>query len=148
MSELIEVVFASRRRINKREREELRDLALQPSNLRRIWNRIARLLDGEKSADGHTLEDVFLFGMEVQDIVRRPLMPLAVRAMSKPVVAFVYGFEREPFDLVFANDASKKARARLKDADPSPLEIRQPVTRLDMVEAKQDQIAEVGMDAG
>ncbi len=101
MTDPIENAFKNDLRLDKWAREELRK-SIQDGNGRQRFSRtvsdVLRVAQGRD--DPHLLEDYYLLGVAVRDVVRGP-MTLNIETVSMPIVAFVYGFTDEPFDHVF-----------------------------------------------
>ena len=116
MSKLIDTLLKSRERLSKRERAELREHLKTAANMRDFSSRVSSLLNHETSSDSHVLEDIFVFGHQVHDIVRGPL-PLSIDGITMPVVAFVYGYTREPLDRVFDKSAAQEIAMHLQKPD-------------------------------
>ncbi|WP_448112114.1 hypothetical protein [Mesorhizobium amorphae] len=108
MSDLIDTLLHTPRRLSKDERTKLRKLISSDDALKRFSASVSTILnDAKDENDGHALEDFFIFGAEIHDIVRGPL-PLNINAITMAVAAFVYGFTQEPFDHLFKQETLRE----------------------------------------
>ncbi|RST84806.1 hypothetical protein EJC49_18765 [Aquibium carbonis] len=112
MTDLIENAFKHDLRLDKWTREELRKSIQDGSGRQRFSRAVSDVLRAAKGSDPHVLEDHYLLGVAVRDVVRGP-MSLAIETVSMPIVAFVYGFTDEPFDHVFETRATEEVRRHL-----------------------------------
>jgi hypothetical protein len=108
----IEQLLSKRHRLSAQERENLRQVLDDPKQAQRFSDCISSILNSEKTEDPHLLEDIYVFGHQVFDIVRGPLR-LQITDVSQPVIAFVYGFTREPLGRVFEQSARAEIERHL-----------------------------------
>lgn len=105
MNEQFDLSVLTGKRLAAHERAALRDEIKDTSRLNAFKAALAKVLNETTAEDPHSLEDMFIFGRHVQDVMRGTL-ELKLVGMTKPVVAFAFGFAREPLDRVFeANPA-------------------------------------------